>query len=81
MLIFLRNNTRPFLLYVGLALMHAPFYILPEFVGKSSRGTPYGDALLEMDWTVENIVNAIRKIGEEENTLIWVASNMAISIF
>ncbi|KAJ8037730.1 Arylsulfatase G [Holothuria leucospilota] len=69
------NNTRPFLLYVGLALMHAPFYILPEFVGKSSRGTHYGDALLEMDWTVENIVNTIREIGEEENTLIWVASD------
>lgn len=73
----LRNDTRPFLLYIGLALMHAPFYILPEFAGQSARGTHYGDALLEMDWTVENIVKAIREIGEEENTLIWVASNMA----
>ncbi|KAJ8037949.1 Arylsulfatase G [Holothuria leucospilota] len=68
-----RETTTPFLLYVGLQHTHTPFFIMPEFAGKSARGDAYGDALLEMDWVIETIVKVIEDNGEAESTLIWVA--------
>ncbi|KAJ8037946.1 Arylsulfatase G [Holothuria leucospilota] len=67
-----RETTTPFILYVGLQHMHVPFFIMPEFAGKSARGDAYGDALLEMDWVIDTIVKVIEDNGEAENTLIWV---------
>lgn len=55
--------------------MHVPFFVMPEFAGKSARGDAYGDALLEMDWVIETIVKVIEDNDEAENTLIWVASD------
>lgn len=69
-----REISTPFLLYVGLQHMLAPFYHMPAFTGMSARGDPYGDALLEMDWIIKTIVNVIAENGEAERTLIWVAS-------
>lgn len=69
-----REISTPFLLYVGLQHMLAPFYRMPEFTGMSARGDPYGDALLEMDWVIKTIVNVVAENGEAERTLIWVAS-------
>ncbi|KAJ8037951.1 Arylsulfatase G [Holothuria leucospilota] len=68
-----RETTTPFILYVGLQHMHVPFFVMPEFAGKSARGDAYGDALLEMDWVIETIVKVIEDNDEAENTLIWVA--------
>lgn len=59
--------------------MLAPFYHMPEFKGMSSRGDAYGDALMEMDWVIKTIVNAVTENGEAERTLIWVASEMLLT--
>ncbi|KAJ8038064.1 Arylsulfatase G [Holothuria leucospilota] len=72
---FVKESTRPYLLYVGLAHMHVPLFHMPEFEGKSASNSVYGDTLLEMDNTVKTIVEAIKDSGEEDNTLVWVLSD------
>ena len=46
----------------------------PVFVGKSGMG-PRGDALLQFDWTVGEIMGALEKAGIAENTLIVLSSD------
>lgn len=46
----------------------------PRFVGKSGMG-PRGDALLQFDWTVGEIMAALEKAGIAENTLIVLSSD------
>ena len=53
---------------------HVPRWPHPRFVGKSGMG-PRGDALLQFDWTVGEIMGALEKAGIAENTLIVLSSD------
>jgi len=65
----------PFFLLVGLTQTHYPNVTSPEFSGKSSIG-PYGDALLQHDHAVGEILDAIEKAGIEDNTIvIYISDN------
>lgn len=72
---FLENHKgEPFFLYVGTNDAHVPRWPHPRFVGKSGMG-PRGDALLQFDWTVGQIMEALEKNGLAENTLIVLSSD------
>lgn len=72
---FIENNKEtPFFLYVGTNDAHVPRWPHPRFVGKSGMG-PRGDALLQFDWTVGQIMEALEKAGLAENTLIVLSSD------
>jgi arylsulfatase len=45
-----------------------------RFRTKSKLGA-YGDAVQEIDWTVGELVNALRDTGQEENTLVMFTSD------
>ena len=64
----------PFFLYVGTNDAHVPRWPHPRFVGKSGMG-PRGDALLQFDWTVGEIMAVLEKAGIAENTLIVLSSD------
>ena len=68
----------PFFLYFPLTAPHTP--IIPErkFEGKSGIG-PYGDFVLQCDWTVGKILEALEKNGIEKNTLIIFTSDNGCS--
>lgn len=68
------NKDHPFFLYVGTNDVHVPRYPHPRFVGKSGMGYR-GDALLQFDWTVGEIMRAVREAGIEDNTLIVLSSD------
>lgn len=68
------NAARPFFLYLAHSMPHVPIYASPAFVGKSRRGL-YGDVLLELDWSVGEIVRKVRVAGLEANTLIVFSSD------
>lgn len=53
--------------------MHVPLLYMDHFKNKSLNKGIYGDTLLEMDDTVQTIVNAVKESGQEKNTLVWVA--------
>jgi len=69
-----RHRDRPFLLYVPHSMPHVPIYCSDKFQGKSGSGL-YGDVMLEIDWSVGQITQALRKHGVEQRTLVVFTSD------
>lgn len=69
-----RNKNNPFFLYVPHPQPHVPLYVSDKFKGKSKRGL-YGDVIMEIDWSVGEILKALKKNGLEENTLVIFTSD------
>jgi len=64
-----RNKNRPFLFYLAHAMVHVPLHVSDKFRGKSEQGL-YGDAVMEIDWSVGEILKTLKKNGLDKNT--WV---------
>ncbi len=64
----------PFFLYYALHEPHVPRVPNEKFVGKSGMG-PRGDAILEADWCVGQLLDKLEKNGLLENTLIVFSSD------
>ncbi|MCC8154729.1 MAG: arylsulfatase, partial [Tannerellaceae bacterium] len=72
---FIENNqNEPFFLYFATNDIHVPRVPHPRFKGKSGMG-PRGDALLEFDWSVGQIMATLKRLGLSENTLIILTSD------
>lgn len=72
---FINNNSdRPFFLYLAHNMPHVPVFASPEFRGKSPRGI-YGDAVEEIDWSVGQVIEALKKNGVGNNTLVVFTSD------
>jgi arylsulfatase A-like enzyme len=67
-----KNNS--FFLYFSTHDIHVPRMPNERFVGKSGMG-PRGDVLLQLDWTVGQIEEVLKKNGLLENTLIIFSSD------
>ncbi|OUO50451.1 arylsulfatase [Parabacteroides sp. An277] len=68
------HKDAPFFLYVGTNDIHVPRYPNERFRDKSGMGYR-GDAILQFDWTVGEILKALDKAGIRENTLIVLTSD------
>ena len=72
---FIENNkNKPFFLYFSTHDIHVPRVPNQRFVGKSGMG-PRGDAILEFDWSVGEIVKTIDNLNLSGNTIIIVTSD------
>ena len=72
---FIENNkNQPFFLYFGTQDVHVPRVPHPRFVGKSGLG-PRGDAILEFDWTVGQLMAKLKELNLDENTLVILSSD------
>jgi arylsulfatase A-like enzyme len=69
-----RNKTKPFFLYFALHDPHVPRVPHPRFVGKTAMG-PRGDAIVQADWCVGEILNALDRLRLSNNTLIIFSSD------
>jgi len=69
-----RNKDNPFFLYVPHPQPHVPLFVSEKFKGKSERGL-YGDVIMEIDWSVGQILEALKKNGLEENTIVIFTSD------
>jgi arylsulfatase len=69
-----QSADRPFFLYLAHNMVHVPVFCSKEFEGKSGHGV-YGDAVLEIDWSVGEVVKALEEKGVLENTLILFGSD------
>ena len=70
-----KNKKNPFFLYLAHPMPHVPLYVSAKFKGKSKQGT-YGDVMMEIDWSVGEIMKALQKNGLDKNTLvIFTADN------
>ncbi len=68
------NKTRPFFLYYALTEPHVPRMPSTLFKGKSSLGYR-GDAILQLDWTVGQIMKELESQGLAEKTIIIFTSD------
>ena len=69
-----KNKDNPFFLYFATHDIHVPRVPHPRFAGKSTMG-PRGDAILEFDWSVGEIVKAVDDLDLAGNTIIIVTSD------
>jgi arylsulfatase A-like enzyme len=69
-----KNKDNPFFLYFATHDIHVPRVPHPRFAGKSGMG-PRGDAILEFDWSVGEIVKTVDDLGLTQNTIIIVSSD------
>ena len=69
-----QHKDRPFFLYVPHSMPHVPLYVSDKFKGKSEQGL-YGDVIMEIDWSVGQILGALKKHGLDENTLVIYTSD------
>ncbi|MDQ3252375.1 MAG: sulfatase [Acidobacteriota bacterium] len=69
-----RNKARPFFLYVPHTMPHVPLHASDRFKGKSKGGL-YGDVIQEIDWSVGEILTAIKKHGLDRDTLVIFTSD------
>ena len=68
------HKDKPFFMYFGLHQPHVPRSPHGRFVGSSGMG-PRGDAIIEADWSVGELVKQLEKLGILENTLILFSSD------
>ncbi|MEQ6120691.1 arylsulfatase [Reichenbachiella sp. MALMAid0571] len=69
-----QNEEKPFFLYFPLAAPHTPIVPSKEFQGKSGVN-PYLDFCLEVDWSVGEIIKALKQKGVYDNTIVVFASD------
>jgi len=68
------NKARPFFLYLAHPLPHVPLAVSAKFKGKSELGL-FGDVIMELDWSLGQILKALDDEKLAANTLLIVTSD------
>ncbi len=69
-----RNKRNPFFLYLAHSMTHVPLAVSAKFKGKSEQGL-FGDVMMEIDWSVGEIMKVLVDNGIEKNTLVIFTSD------
>lgn len=68
------HRDEPFFIYLAHNMPHVPLFRSPSFEGRSLRGI-YGDVIEEIDWSVGEILNAVRDQNLAERTMVIFTSD------
>ena len=69
-----KNRDRPFFVYLAHNMPHVPLGASEKFRGKSKRGL-YGDVIQELDWSAGQVIDTLKELGLDENTLMVFTSD------
>ncbi|MEG0949638.1 MAG: arylsulfatase [Bacteroidales bacterium] len=69
-----QHKDEPFFLYFATQDAHVPRVPSERFAGKSGMG-PRGDVILQYDWTVGEVMNTLKRLGLDENTIVILSSD------
>ncbi|WP_339071063.1 sulfatase [Chitinophaga sp. 212800008-4] len=69
-----KNKNRPFFLYLAHSMVHVPIAASPRFLGKSGAGL-FGDVMMEVDWSVGEIMQTLKQQGIDKNTMVVFTSD------
>lgn len=69
-----RNKDNPFFLYIAHPQPHVPLFVSDKFKGKSKRGL-YGDVIMEIDWSVGQVLAVLKEYDLDENTIVIFTSD------
>ncbi len=68
------ERDEPFFVYLAHSMPHVPLFTSKKFQDASLRGL-YGDVIEEIDWSVGQVLDALRQSGQAENTLVAFTSD------
>jgi arylsulfatase A len=68
------NQEQPFFLYLAHSLPHIPLFTAPAFRGQSRRGL-FGDVIQEIDWSVGQVLDTLRRLDLAKNTVVVFTSD------
>ena len=69
-----RSKDKPFFLYLAHNMCHVPLFVSDKFKGKSERGL-FGDVIMELDWSVGQVMDSLKRTGTFDNTLVVFTSD------
>ena len=69
-----KNKDNPFFVYLPHSMVHVPLYVSDKFKGRSGAGL-FGDVMMEVDWSVGEIMKVLRKHDLHKNTLFIFTSD------
>ena len=69
-----QNSDHPFFLYLAHPMPHVPLFVSDKFKGVSGTGL-YGDVIMELDWSVGEVMQALEENGVEDNTIVIFSSD------
>jgi arylsulfatase A len=67
------NKDRSFFLYLAHTMPHVPLAVSKEFKGRT--GKLFGDVMEELDWSVGEVLKAVKENGIDEKTLVVFTSD------
>jgi arylsulfatase A-like enzyme len=69
-----QSKDKPFFLYFAVHQVHVPRVPGPDFAGSSADGTR-GDSVQELDWSVGQVMDVLKRLGLSDNTLLIFSSD------
>jgi len=69
-----QNKDKPFFLYLAHSLPHIPLFAHEDFVGKS-KAHLYGDVIEEIDWSVGQVLQKLRDLNIDKQTIVVFSSD------
>ncbi len=69
-----QHKNERFFLYLPHSMVHIPLGVSEKFRGKSRQGM-YGDVMMEVDWSIGEIMKALERNGLDKNTLVIFTSD------
>jgi arylsulfatase A-like enzyme len=70
---------KPFFLWFNPSRMHQKIHVSKDWEGKSGHSA-YADALLQLDWIVGELLNAVDQLGINDNTIILFTSDNGVNL-
>jgi arylsulfatase A-like enzyme len=68
------KSENPFFLYLAHSMPHVPLAVSEKFKGKSKQGL-FGDVIMELDWSVGEVMKVLDENGLSENTIVIFTSD------
>jgi arylsulfatase A len=69
-----KSKDKPFFLYLPHSMPHVPLFVSEKFKGKTERGL-YGDVIEEIDWSVGQVLDTLKRLNLDRDTLVIFTSD------
>lgn len=70
-----KNPGQPFFIHINFMKVHQPNLPAPEFQHKSPAKTKYADSLVELDTRIGRVMDKLRELGLEKDTLVFYTTD------
>jgi arylsulfatase A-like enzyme len=69
-----QHRGKPFFVYLAHSMPHVPLFVSEKHRGKSGRGL-YGDVIMEIDWSLGEVLATLKRLNLDEQTLVIFTSD------